>query len=393
MRFAARTSWALAPNRLAVATEARRSAGLSLIDLTESNPTRCALPASSVDILVPFHDLRNLEYEPHPRGLPEAREAICRYYAARGCAVEPENVVVTACTSDAYSYLLYLLLDSEESVAAPSPSYPLLEYLAALHDLTLSPYRLRYDGVWSIDVDSLSSTLRALVVINPNSPTGHSITAQERELLVTSSRARGAALIVDEVFLDYHWGEQPFHSFAAEDRCLTFTLSGLSKVAGLPQMKLSWIVLSGPKEEREEALARLDVIADSFLAVSGCAQRGVAAWLEGAAVYQYELRQRLQSNLAFLRHLERERGGANVAHAEGGWYAVLRTSHGVSDEELALALVEREGIVTNPGYLFDFDEDGVLVISLIQPPRLFQEAAARLFNFLASVQTAPRNSD
>ena len=287
-RFSSRTSWDVGENDFARAVRARRENGAALIDLTRSNPTTCGLRYDPEEVLGGLRGVGGLVYEPDPRGSVRAREAIAAYYADHGAEVAPEQIVLTASTSEGYSHVFRLLCDAGDEVLIAQPSYPLFDYLAGLTDVVLRPYRLFYDFGWWIDFADLERAItprtRAIVVVHPNNPTGHATGAAERLRLQELCDRAGLALIVDEVFLDYgvELPQTELESFAAgPSEALCFVLSGMSKVVALPQMKVGWIVALGPEAMREDALGRLEVIADTYLSVNTPAQLALPSWLSG----------------------------------------------------------------------------------------------------------------
>ncbi|MEW6754850.1 MAG: pyridoxal phosphate-dependent aminotransferase [Candidatus Latescibacterota bacterium] len=371
--FSRRSSWDLRANRLTAALEARRRRGARLVDLTLSNPTRAGLP-------YPGQFRRALDaadasrYEPEPCGLAVARQAVSQYYAGRGVTVSPQQVVLTSSTSEAYAYLFKLLTDPGDQVLVPQPSYPLFEFLATLEQVETVSYPLRYgEAGWAVDVDRLAAALgprtRAVVLVHPNNPTGSFVKQHERGALEELAAEGDLALIADEVFADYEL-PAPAHprragSFAASSPVLTFALSGLSKVMGLPQLKLSWITVQGPAARQQEALGRLEVIADTYLSVNTPVQQALPALLAGREAMQAEIRRRVQGNLALLRARLARQGPARLLACEGGWYAVLEVD--ADEEELAVGLVEREGVLVHPGYFFDFPRGAHVVLGLLSP--------------------------
>ena len=422
--FAHRTEWPLEPNALSRAVAYRREQGLPLLDLTESNPTRCGFEYDSEAILGALAKPAALFYQPEARGPRGAREAVASYYAERGVNVDPGQIFLTASTSEAYSYLFRLLADPGDGVLAPRPSYPLFDFLAGLNDLEIIPYSLAYNGKWRIDLDDLASLLddadlashpaRALVVVHPNNPTGSYVDANEHNTLVEVCRRHRVALIADEVFLDYAlpangtYNHNPapgaLHpnalskpaSHASLNEILTFTLSGLSKVSALPQMKLAWIVVGGPVEERRCAIERLEIIADTYLSVSTPAAVALPELLETRRAIQPQIITRLQQNLA---ELDRQINAASrVARldVEGGWYAVLRISaatehaesldkqgpnpsRGCSDDDFTTQLAREDGVLVHPGHFYEFPSDGHVVLSLITPAQVFADGLGKLF--------------
>ena len=374
--FANRTAWNLAPNRFSVALERARKAGGELLDLTESNPTRVGLryPAGTVERLA---DPRGMEYRPEALGSASAREAVARYYREMGAEVSPDAIVLTSSTSEAYAFVFHLLCDAGDEVLVGAPSYPLFDFLASLQDVKLAPYPLLYDHGWQIDFHSLEQRLgtrtRALMLVHPNNPTGSYVKPEERERLNQLCAPREMALVADEVFLDYALGGAAPFTFAANAGTLTFTLSGLSKVVALPQMKLSWIVVSGPKAARDAALQRLEVIADTYLSVGTAVQLALPGLLAERRELQKQIGERIRGNLAELDRLLAKQKTCARLELEAGWYAVVRVPATRSDEDLAILVLERDGVVVHPGHFYDFPSAGYLVLSLLPRPERFAE--------------------
>ncbi len=382
--FAARTDWDLAPTRLGAAQAARRAAGLPVLDLTESNPTRCGLTFEADALLSALAHPASLRYDPVPLGVPGARAAVADYYAAKGAALYPDRVCLTASTSEAYGFLFRLLADPGDEVLVPRPSYPLFDFLAGTNDVRLVPYPLEYDGRWRIGLDALRAAAgpraRALVVVNPNNPTGSFLNPDERDALVDLCRDRGLALIADEVFADYAFepaGDR-VATLAGTAGALTFVLSGLSKVVALPQLKLGWIAASGPEDLARAALARLEVIADTYLSVGTPVQRALPALLAGRAEIQGRILARLRANLKALRDRIGGWGRVEALQGEGGWYTILRLPGVKHDEAWAVDLLQKEGVLVHPGYLFDFPEAGHVVASLLPTEDIFGAGISRL---------------
>ncbi len=383
--FAARTAWRLTPNRFSTALAKARRRGRPLLDLTESNPTRVGLryPAGILEALA---DPRGLEYRPEALGLREAREAVTAYYRDLGPELDPASVVLASGTSEAYSFLFRLLCDPGDEVLVAAPSYPLFEFLADLQDLKLVSYPLLYDHGWQIDLHSLEQRLgprtRAVLVVHPNNPTGSYVDPAERQRLNELCARQGMALIADEVFLDFALAGSPPFTFAANQEALTFTLSGLSKICALPQMKLGWIVVSGPKDPRKQALERLEVIADTYLSVGTPVQLAAPGLLQERGGVQEQLRERVRRNLAELDRQLAAQKSCRRLEVEAGWYAVLRVPAVRPDEELAVTLLEEQDVVVHPGHFYDFTAEGYLVLSLIGAPEGFGEGLRRLFTVL-----------
>jgi hypothetical protein len=390
--FASRTNWNLQPNRFAKALEEHGCSGRSLFDLTNSNPTTCGFSYPERRLFAALKDRRALRYEPESQGLRQAREAIADYYRGRPgffgahVHVHPSRIVLTSSTSEAYNYVFRLLCDAGDEVLVPAPSYPLFEYLADLADIRPVSYPLIYDQGWQIDsaalFAALSSRSKAIMVVHPNNPTGSFVKRQEAQDLAEICARRNLAIIADEVFLDYADGTEPPCTFASDSAALTVTLSGLSKISLLPQMKLGWMVVSGPDELVHAAMQRLDVIGDTYLSPSTPVQLALGEMLGMRGDLQLQMRQRLCSNLKFLDMLLQQ-SSVDRLKREGGWYAVLRVPARGSDEDLAIELLKTCDVLVHPGHFFDFPRDGFVIVSLIAREAEFQEGARRLQNFFS----------
>jgi aspartate/methionine/tyrosine aminotransferase len=389
--FASRTNWRLDPNRFAQALEAHRGSGKELLDLTVSNPTECRLAYPQQEILAALADRRALEYCPESKGLREAREAVADYYDGRAefaglpGRVDPEHILLASGTSEGYSHVFRLLSEAGDEILVPAPSYPLFEFLADLADVRLVSYPLLYDHGWQIDFASLRAALtprsRAVLVVHPNNPTGSFVKPREAAELAEICAAREMAIVADEVFLDYSGDPKRVPTFALHDAALTFTLSGLSKISLLPQMKLAWTVVSGPQGLVQTAVERLEIIADTYLSPSTPIQLALAKFLALRHGLQAQLQQRISTNLGLLDAALRESKLLARLEREGGWYAVLRVPATGPDEDLAAALLERCSVLVHPGHFFNFSQDGFLVLSLIAPEQQFQEGLRRLRKF------------
>lgn len=384
--FARRTNWNLAANRYSLALEEAQHSGRTLLDLTASNPTTVGLHYERERILRALQHPRALEYEPAAKGILAAREAVAAYYAECGVALSMERIILTVSTSEAYSYCFRLLCDPGDEVLVPSPSYPLFEFLADIQDVKLVPYELVYDHGWQIEFESLRRAItrrsRAIMVVHPNNPTGHFTRAWELERLNALCRDHELALVADEVFLGYALGDVPPLSFAANHESLTFTLSGLSKISALPQIKVAWIATSGPEALVHTALDRLDVIADTYLSPNAPVQWAVPELLDTRGAIQRQLRERTLHNL---RELDEQLAASKMTTRlalDAGWYVILRTPATRSDEDTAIALLQQEGVLIHPGHFFDFPGAGYLVASLIAPEAEFREGMARVLRAL-----------
>lgn len=390
--FSRRTPPSLEPSILSQTLARLRERGTAWVDLTVSNPTRAGLPYPAREILDALKDPRCLTYEPLPFGHPEARQAVAEYYERRGLQAPPERIALASSTSEAYSWLFKLLCEPEDEVLTPAPSYPLFECLANLESVRVVQYPLVEEKRWGVDFDALdrlaTDRTRALVFVNPNNPTGTFLQPEEYALLQHWASERGVALILDEVFLDYSWGARdllPCSGLSGNHPALTFVLSGLSKIAALPQMKLGWIVVEGPEQLRKEALERLEWIADSYLPVSAPAQFAAPKWLKAAGGVQEALRQRCEFNLSVLRESMVPETGCQVMPASGGWLAVLDVPRVWSEEAWVLTLAARHGVLVQPGFFYDFPREAFLVVSLLAPEAEFGEGAERLKQAFRSV--------
>jgi alanine-synthesizing transaminase len=373
--FSHRLPFHLPRNSISDAIEQRRTAGLELLDLTESNPTRAGIVYPAADILSGFQHPKSLVYDPSSNGLPEARAQVAAIYG-----VDAHRVVLTASSSEAYSWLFKLLCDPGDEILTPRPSYPLFEHLAALESVGIRQYPLRYDDSWFIDFDPLEAAIgprtRAIVVVNPNNPTGSYLKRWELDRLRQICARHNLALISDEVFSDYRLTPLDLRSLTSVDDVLTFCLGGLSKMVGLPQMKLGWLIAGGPDELRKEALARIDLIADNFLSVGTPVQYALPDLLAARSAVQQQILDRLRANLCWLRDAAIP-GDIRLLEVEGGWYAILRVPQVRSEEEWTLALLHR-GVLVQPGYFYDFESEAYLVVSLLTQEPVFREGIARL---------------
>ena len=359
--------------------------GLPLADLTESNPTQCGFHYEAASVLGALHQPDALQYAPDPRGPLIARQAVIGYYSERGAEVDASQIFLTASTSEAYSFVFKLLANPGEQILTPQPSYPLFDFLARLNDVQCVAYPLTYEERWRIDQPVFAARAalkpKAAVVVHPNNPTGSFVHPGEAGFLVEQCRKHSMALIADEVFWDYaHPGKQNRRapSFAGENGPLVFTLSGLSKISALPQMKCSWIVVSGPPDLREQALARLEVIADTYLSVSAPVAYGLAGLLALRHALQPQIGERVAANLQCLAGSFGPDSPVSRFETEGGWNAVLRVPAIRSDEAWAIRLLRDDGVLVHPGHFYDFAQEGCLVISLIPPTPVFEEGIRKI---------------
>lgn len=382
MRFSKRTEWNTEESELARTHRQRLQANLPIADLTASNPTRCGFTYDR-GLLQALANPRALDYDPQPRGLLTARESVCAYYADHGVALDPAQVILTTSTSEAYSFLFRLLCDPGSEILIPQPSYPLFDFLAGLDDVRLKSAPLVYDYGWQIEPEgfrrAITPQTRAIVLVHPNNPTGHFSKPWEAAELAALCREHDLSLIVDEVFLDYSLHGVPSSFAAGLDGVPVYVVSGLSKIAGLPQMKAAWIVATGP--QRTRALDRLEVIADTFLSMNAPVQCALPAWLEARQAIQAQIRPRVAANLACLDRALRSLPAVRRLDVEGGWYAVLRIPALQPDEETVLRLLDR-GVWVHPGYFFGMEDTGWLVLSLLAPELEFCTGVTMLAAYL-----------
>lgn len=384
------TGWPRVPhgravNALTHAIAALRARGASIADLTLSNPTRAALSYPD-DLLAPLADPAALRYDPEPLGLRSAREAIAADAARRGVTLDPAHVVLSASTSEAYSWIFKLLCAPGDGVLVPRPSYPLFEHLTALEGVACHTYPLEWHGRWEIDLDGIRAApanTRAVLVVSPNNPTGSFIGRRERDQLQAICRDRGWALVADEVFVDYPLDvDGPCTDLAVDANVLTFSLGGASKALGLPQVKLAWTVVGGPAATRDAALDALELIADTFLSVNTPIQVAAPGLLQRGAGMREAIRQRVRGNLESARAVVREWPACTLLPVEGGWSAVMRVPATRSEEALVLDLLAHERVLVHPGYFFDFAHEAFVVISLLPEPPVFVDALARAMRYL-----------
>ncbi|HKQ57580.1 MAG TPA: pyridoxal phosphate-dependent aminotransferase [Candidatus Eisenbacteria bacterium] len=373
------------PNAWSRLLAERRGSGATLLDLTEANPTRVGLGGAGEDTLAALADPAAVRYEPDPRGARAAREAVAGYYADRGIRVDADDLVLTAGTSESYAHLFRLLADPGDAILAPAPSYPLLEPIAALEGVALRPYRIAWDGCWHVDLGSVAEALapgaRAMVLVQPNHPTGSCLDARELAEVEALCERHGVALIADEVFGDFPWRDQRvgpgLPSLLGARRVPTFVLSGLSKVCGMPQLKLGWIAVAGPDGARAEARHGLEWIADLFLTVGTPVQAALPRLLAGRQAWQARMRERIAVNRARLGDVVAQSPALERRDGVGGWVAVLKLPGGRDEEAWVLELLRRD-VVVHPGAFYDFEDEPYLVLSLIVAPGVFATGLERI---------------
>ncbi|MDQ1409043.1 MAG: alanine-synthesizing transaminase [Acidobacteriaceae bacterium] len=367
--FSHRTAWNLDPNPLSRALADRRSSGKPVIDLTESNPTKCGFHFETERILGALRDPGSLSYDPVAQGLHSAGNAVVDYYRSRNSAVNADDIFLTTSTSEAYSFLFRTLCNPGDEILIPQPGYPLFNFLADIQDVATVPYPLIYDHGWQIDFHALrraiTSRTRAMTVVNPNNPTGHFCKIEDIHRLNQLCLEGDLALIADEVFLDFSLGKDIPPTFAANNQCLTFTMSGLSKISGLPQMKVAWLIVAGPEAVKQQAIARLEMIADTYLSLNTPMQLALPVLLELRHNFQQQCVTRTRNNLAQLDKLLSTQKLCTRLNLQGGWYAVLKVPVTGGDDVLELELLDTHGVYVHPGHFYGFPADGYLVVSLI----------------------------
>ncbi len=382
--FSHRVPDQLAPNRFAQALRAHRAGGRPLIDLTESNPTHAGFDYPA-DLLAPLADRRALRYDPHPFGSLDARTAVAMDCERRGLTVAPERIILTASTSDAYSMLFKLLTDAGDEVLVPRPSYPLFDHLTQLDLASSRPYDLDYHGAWTLDLASVERALtprtRAVLIVSPNNPTGSFVSRAELDGLAALCAPREIAIVADEVFADYELEEGSVRRagwVSARRDVLAFALGGLSKSVGLPQVKLGWIAVAGPDRLVAAAIERLEIICDTYLAVSTPVQVAAASLLTRGEAIRGQIAARVAANYRHLRSAVASAPSCTLLRSDGGWYGVLQVPSLESEEDLVVGLLQTDNVAVHPGYFFDFPRESFLVVSLLPPPDAFADGVARV---------------
>ncbi len=387
--FSKRTSWSLEKNPLTHLYEDLKSQGCDILDLTVSNPTKCHIDYPEEKILNPLLNKENILYQPVSSGLVSARESVSSIYEEVGISIDPSCVILTSSTSEAYSFLFRLLLDEGDHILLPRPSYPLFEFLANLNDVNADFYSLTYDQNWKIDFKKLEALIgektRAIVLVNPNNPTGSFVSAEELEEINKICKKHNISIICDEVFFDYDFQSSGCggDSLVHNQEVLTFVLGGLSKALGLPQMKLSWILTSGPNQQVDEALGRLEIICDTYLSVSTPSQNALSDWLSLKTDMQKRIKSRLESNLlTFNKILHERKDLLEMRNPQGGWYAIAKILRNVEEEKLVYDLLKEKHVFIHPGYFFDFEDEPYFVFSLLTSPEIFSEGLQRIISYL-----------
>jgi alanine-synthesizing transaminase len=384
--FARRTNWHQEPNSLNKALEELGKRSIDILDLTASNPTNCGFlyPEGMLSVL---NSSDNLYYHPDACGISSARQAVARYYGRQKLVFPPDDIILTASTSEAYSFLMRLLVNPGEKILIPRPSYPLFQYLLEINDVNFDYYPLVYDTQWRLDRQALERCVdaktKAIILVNPNNPTGSYISRAELDFLNEFCSKHQLAIISDEVFFDYALSQGDFTSCAGNQKVLTFVLGGLSKTLGYPQMKCAWILASGPQEILQESKSRLEIIADTYLSVNTPVQHALGSWLDHASDIQGQIISRVKENWQWLSaHLNDH---TQLLSFQGGWYATLRIPAVKSEEEWVLEFLKEDHVLVHPGYFFEFEREAYIVLSLLPPVLVFQEAAGRLLRRLTKI--------
>ncbi len=386
--FSSRFPSELAPNALSRAVERARHAGTPLVDLTASNPTAVGLPYPA-DVFDALADSRSVVYRPEPLGSPEARAVVAAVYGRRGVTIDARSIALAASTSEAYGVIFKMFCNPGDAVLVPQPSYPLFDLLAGFDAVQTVPYRLRLSDDWAIDRDSLiralTPAIRAILVVSPNNPTGSILRADDREWLVRLAERHNLPLISDEVFAEYPLSARPdATTLAGERRVLTIALGGLSKSAGLPQVKLAWMAVSGPDGDVRQVLEHMAIVLDTYLSVSTPAQIALSALVSAGETIRSSIAGRLRTNLDVLGREVRREPSMTLLEPHGGWSAVLRVPAIDTEERIVVDLVTTTGVLVHPGYFFDFADEAFLVVSLLPAPDVFEDGVSRLVRRFAT---------
>jgi alanine-synthesizing transaminase len=390
--FSKRFEYNIEENKLSRLLKEKKAACINVFDLTESNPTNAGFSYNEIGIRNSIATSDSTKYNPDPKGLKSSREAVSQYYNEKNLNINADNIILTSGTSEAYSFIFKLLADPEDEILIPRPGYPLFSFIAEMESVRIKYYDLEYsdENSWGIDFNSLKSQVtdktKAVVLVNPNNPTGSFVKARELNELSGICRKHNIAIICDEVFLDYtiETDRNRVFSLAGIDYVLTFTLSGLSKICGLPQMKLSWIIVSGPRKECKEAMARLEIITDTYLSVGTPIQLALSNLLTGKDLIQSQIKKRILGNYNFLMEILTGNKQLKLLKAGGGWYSVLKINLEIDEESFVYGLLKNKDVYIHPGYFFDFKEEGIIILSLLTEEKVFCEGVKRILTYLES---------
>ncbi|MBM4166971.1 MAG: pyridoxal phosphate-dependent aminotransferase [Ignavibacteria bacterium] len=382
--FSFRTNWNFHSNDLTLLREKKIREGIRILDLTETNPTKCNFHFPFDEIVSSFNNYENIFYTPNPKGSLQARETICQYYSERNIFFSPEQIILTSSSSEAYSLLFRLLCNVDDEILVPKPSYPLFEYLAEINDVRIKHYRLEYDGSWNIDFQSIEKNLtektKAIILVNPNNPTGNFAEQEEQEKLFRIAKEKNVAIIEDEVFSDFRLKKANLTSHISN---LHFRLNGISKMLALPQMKLGWIVAEGNEEQKQEALARLEILADTFLSVNTPIQNALPKLFSLRTTIQNEIISRIKDNYEFLKRATHISYLTSL-NIEGGWSVILQIPATKTDEQCVIEILENENVFVHPGHFFDFEKEGYFVLSLLTERETFFAGVEKIVHFFSS---------
>jgi alanine-synthesizing transaminase len=388
--FSNRTRWDLTPNPLSRLLDEKRHEGVTIINLTESNPTACGFEYPKKEILEAFSSEKIMEYHPHPKGVLACREIIADYYKSLNIPANPENIFLTASSSEAYAWIFRLLANPGDRILVPSPSYPLFDFLAQLNDIEIEYYPLEYDETWKIDFGTLSNKIspktKAILLVHPNNPTGSYVSEEERVKLNQIASRNNLALVSDEVFFDYVFdhGQSSFSSFAGNKEVLTFALNGISKMLALPQMKLGWMVVDGPESLRKAAVEKMEIIADTYLSVNTPIQTAFPEIMKLKTGIQKQILARLNQNKKTLFEIIQNHPSCEYLKSEGGWYALLKVPKIRTDDEWTLTFLKHDDVLIHPGHFYNFDQEGYLVISLLGKNDDLDSGLNKIFSRISS---------
>ncbi len=388
--FSKRFDFNIDANRLSLLLKKKKSSGSRILDLTMSNPTDAGLNYNSIGILNSIAKPESLNYLPEPKGLASARESVSRYYYEKNISVKVGDIFLTSSTSEAYSFIFKLLTDPFDEILIPRPSYPLFSFIACIESVNLKYYDIVYtkNKIWEIDFKSISNRLtkntKAIILVNPNNPTGNFVRLKEINILSKICRKNNIAFICDEVFIDYGLDaeQKEIFSLAGINSNLTFTLSGISKICGLPQMKLSWIVVSGPGEICKEAKEKLEIITDTYLSVGTPVQLAIGDLFSEKARIQRQIKDRITKNYDTLKSVTVNSILMDLFKNEGGWYSVVKVNKNIDEEIMAYDLLNLKDVYIHPGYFFDFTCEGYIVLSLLTPAEIFEDGIKRILEYL-----------
>lgn len=392
--FSKRVNYTTEENKISKLLKEKKSSGVTVLDLMESNPTNARFAYDEDGILNSISKPDSLKYAPLPKGLKQAREAVAGYYKEKNIEINPENIFLTSGTSEAYSFIFKLITNPDDEVLVPAPGYPLFTFIGEMELVKVKNYEFKYveDEGWTINFESLESGItdktRVIILLNPSNPTGNFIKTKEINKILRICRERKIAIICDEVFLDYPIEIKSENTFSISgvNYVLTFTLSGLSKICGLPQMKLSWIIIGGPVKQRQEALEKLEIITDTYLSVGTPIQLALNNLLSNKEIIQGQIRERILKNFNFLKSEIEKSKQIILLKTEGGWYSILKLNSEINEEDFVYELLNKKDVYINPGYFYDFNDEGYIILSLLTPVDVFENGVKRIIEFLNNIK-------